>query len=88
MTTPSTTVANDAPLSAQRQDERALLDPSARKVLRAAKVAAFNGGMISCTMVFQGLNARYYHLRVARIREYLNGTPPWILDLQRSTVIE
>lgn len=44
--------------------------------------------VIVATGIFQGLNARYYRLRVARIREYVRETPPWVLDLQRSTVIE
>ena len=44
--------------------------------------------VIVATGIFQGLNARYYFQRVARIRDYLRDTPPWVLDLQRSTVIE
>ncbi len=46
MTTPSTTTTNDGPLSPQRQNELAEADPNARKVLSAAKVAAFNGWAI------------------------------------------
>ena len=38
--------------------------------------------------VFQGLNARYYFVRVARIRDYLRDTPQWVIDLQRSTTTE
>ena len=38
--------------------------------------------------IFQGLNARYYFVRTARIRDYVRDTPPWVLDLQRSAVID
>jgi len=44
--------------------------------------------VIVVTGIFQGLNAYYYFVRVARIREYVRDTPPWVLDLQRSTAIE
>jgi hypothetical protein len=40
--------------------------------------------VIGLTVVFQGLNARYYFVRIARLREYLKETPSWVLDLQRS----
>ena len=44
--------------------------------------------VIVLTAIFQGLNAHYYFVRVARIRDYLGDTPQWVLDLQRSTVLE
>ena len=44
--------------------------------------------VIVVTGIFQGLNARYYFVRAARIREYVRDTPKWVLDLQRSTVLE
>jgi multisubunit Na+/H+ antiporter MnhE subunit len=40
--------------------------------------------VIVLTVLFQGLNARYYFVRIARLREYLRDTPSWVLDLQRS----
>lgn len=40
--------------------------------------------VIAVTVIAQGLNARYYHVRVARLREYVADTPQWVLDLQRS----
>jgi hypothetical protein len=40
--------------------------------------------VIAVTVIVQGLNARYYHVRVARLREYLTETPQWVLDLQRT----
>jgi hypothetical protein len=45
-------------------------------------------GVIGATAIFQGLNARYYFVRVARMQDYVRDTPPWIIDLQRSTAIE
>ncbi len=44
--------------------------------------------VIVVTGIFQGLNARYYFVRVSRIRDYVRHTPQWVLDLQRSTAIE
>lgn len=46
------------------------------------------GTVIVVTGIFQGLNARYYFARVARLRDYIRDTPEWILDLQRSTALE
>jgi len=46
VTTPSKTTTNDGPASPQRQNKLAEADPSAQKVLSAAKVAAFNGWAI------------------------------------------
>ena len=43
--------------------------------------------VIFATALFQGLNARYYFVRVARIRSYVSRTPQWVLDLQRSAVL-
>jgi len=40
--------------------------------------------VIVATVIFQGLNARYYFVRVARLEAYLRETPAWVLDLQRS----
>jgi hypothetical protein len=34
------------------------------------------------TVIFQGLNARYYFVRVALMRAYLRDTPQWVLDVQ------
>ncbi len=44
--------------------------------------------VIVATGIFQGLNAYYYFVRAARIRDYVRDTPQWVLDLQRSTAIE
>lgn len=40
--------------------------------------------VIVLAALFQGLNARYYFVRVRRLREHLHLTPEWVLDLQRS----
>jgi hypothetical protein len=48
---------------------------------------AFYALVIIGTGIFQGLNAWYYFLRVARIRDYVRDTPQWVLDLQRSTAL-
>ena len=44
--------------------------------------------VIAATGIFQGLNARYYFVRVSMIRVYVRDTPKWVLDLQRATVME
>ena len=46
---------------------------------------AVYGGVIVLTALFQGLNARYYFARVQRVEDYLDKTPGWIVDIQRST---
>ena len=40
--------------------------------------------VIAATGLFQGLNARYYFRRIAKIDEYLSETPDWVLELQES----
>lgn len=42
------------------------------------------GGLIGCTMLFQGLNSAYYFTRTGPLRAYLQQTPPWVVQLQRS----
>ena len=44
------------------------------------------GMAILLTLLFQGLNARYYFARVRMLAEYLRETPDWIVDLQRINV--
>lgn len=44
------------------------------------------GGVILLTVLFQGLNARYYHTRVKLLADYLRETPGWIVDLQQINV--
>jgi len=40
--------------------------------------------VIAATVIFQGWNARYYHVRIARLKAYLAETPQWVVDVQRS----
>ncbi len=41
--------------------------------------------VIVLTLVFQGLNARYYFARIKLVQGYVKETPAWIIDLQRAT---
>ncbi len=41
--------------------------------------------VIVLTLLFQGLNARYYFARIKLVQGYLEETPGWIIDLQRAT---
>ncbi len=41
--------------------------------------------VIVLTLLFQGLNARYYFARIKLVQRYLEETPAWIIDLQRAT---
>jgi len=42
------------------------------------------GGLILGTLLFQGLNAWYYFTRGKHVQTYLDATPSWIIDLQRT----
>ncbi len=44
------------------------------------------GIAILLTLLFQGLNARYYFARVQMLADYLRETPDWIVDLQKINV--
>ncbi len=46
------------------------------------------GAVIAATVLFQGLNARYYFVRMRLLEAYLAETPSWIVDLQRATGTE
>jgi hypothetical protein len=45
------------------------------------------GIVIGVSVLFQGLNARYYFARQRLIREYVQQTPDWVVKLQRSTSV-
>jgi hypothetical protein len=47
-------------------------------------VAAGYGAAILLTMLFVGLNARYYARRIPMLEKYLAETPPWVVELQCS----
>jgi len=44
-------------------------------------------GVIVLTVLFQGLNARYYFARTKHVEDYRRETPGWIVELQRSTSV-
>ncbi len=41
------------------------------------------GSLIVGTIIFQGLNSRYYFTRARLLQAYLVETPPWVVELQR-----
>jgi hypothetical protein len=43
--------------------------------------------VIVLTLLFQGLNARYYFARIKLVQGYLEQTPAWIVDLQRASAV-
>jgi hypothetical protein len=53
------------------------------ELVRALTMAVY-AIVIGATAIFQGLNARYYYVRIERLREYVERTPAWVMDLQRS----
>ena len=64
-----------------------LLGEGTEELIQSLTVIVY-AAVIVATAIFQGLNARYYFVRTARIRDYVRDTPPWVLDLQRSAVID
>ncbi len=48
---------------------------------------AVYGSLIVFSVIFQGLNALYYFTREKYLHSYLNQTPDWVVNLQRSVVI-
>ncbi len=44
------------------------------------------GGVIVLSVIFQGLNARYYFKKDKLLKAYLRQTPDWIVDLQRASL--
>jgi hypothetical protein len=59
----------------------------APETVRTLTVAVY-AGVIAASILFQGLNARYYFARVHRVEEYLRTTPEWVLELQRSATLD
>jgi hypothetical protein len=45
------------------------------------------GAVIVLSVLFQGLNARYYFSRQRLVREYVQETPDWVVKLQKSSAI-
>lgn len=59
------------------------LDPG---FIRAAVTAVYVGVIVG-TLIFQGLNARYYFKRGPMMDAYLAETPDWVVALQRSGLV-
>jgi hypothetical protein len=51
-------------------------------------VASAYGAAILLTVLFVGLNARYYARRSAMLERYLAETPQWVVELQRTTSVD
>ena len=75
-----TTVAN--PSSQSRELEELVGLPSGSVTDLTLMVY---GVVIVLTLIVQGLNARYYFVRVQQLRDHLAQTPKWIVDMQRIT---
>ncbi|MDH3583913.1 MAG: hypothetical protein OER86_06835 [Phycisphaerae bacterium] len=48
---------------------------------------ALYGGLIAISLFFQGRSALFFRRRIRRLRAYLQGTPAWIVDLHRRTIM-
>ncbi|MCG6956462.1 MAG: hypothetical protein LJF04_10790 [Gemmatimonadetes bacterium] len=70
----------------QLQQELALVGV-APETVRSLTVAVY-AGVIAASLIFQGLNARYYFARVERVEEYLRTTPGWVVELQRTATLD
>ncbi|MBU0640158.1 MAG: hypothetical protein KKB50_14930 [Planctomycetes bacterium] len=46
---------------------------------------AVYGGVLAGSIIFQGGTAWYYFTRRRHLQAYVSDTPPWVLELQRST---
>lgn len=44
------------------------------------------GGLIIFSVIFQGLQARYYSTRQRLLTEHIKRTPAWVLELQRRSL--
>lgn len=55
-------------------------------LVRAATVGTYVI-LIVLTVIFQGLNAAYYFSRKKHLRAYLDETPPWVIEVQRTMAV-
>ena len=69
----------------QIQELTGLLGEDTADLVRSLTVSSY-AAVIIAACVFQGLNSRYYFVRIARLRAYLRDTPEWVVDLQRSVI--
>lgn len=77
------TVATPDPQMTELTD---LLGEGTGELVQSLTLTTYSA-VIAATVIFQGLNARYYFRRVAAMEEYLGETPQWVLDLQRAAVV-
>lgn len=50
---------------------------------RGITVMVYAAAIVACVLV-QGLTALYYASRARHLREYIKGTPSWVIDVQRA----
>jgi len=55
--------------------------------VRDLYVAGYAAALL-LTVLFVGLNARYYARRKAMLEEYLAATPAWVVELQRTASVD
>ncbi len=77
------TYARPDPQWAQLQDLAGLETDFIQDLVVGAYAAA-----ILLTVLFVGLNARYYARRAPMLERYLAETPPWVVELQRSASVD
>jgi len=82
-------MTGEGPLAAeiQSQPELGAVFGSAGEFDQTYKLltVVFYGTVIALSAVFQGLNAAYYFTRRKHVKDYLQNTPAWVLDLQHLT---
>ena len=64
-----------------------LLGEGTAELVRSLVLTGY-AAVIVATTIFQGLNARYYFVRVARVRDYVRDTPQWVVDRTSETTLE
>lgn len=72
-------------LQAEPELARAMKDLGDFDALQRMLVLVIYGTVIVLSVVFQGFNALYYFSRLKLVTSYLQETPAWVLDVQRSS---
>jgi hypothetical protein len=79
----SATAAPSPEMAAFTADVAELLGEDIDGLIQSLTVTLY-AVVIVATGIFQGLNARFYFVRVTRLREFLRDTPSWVVDVQRA----
>ena len=85
-------LTGDNPIAAALSANSDLLAAEDRQMLAAGGdlwkifVVGFYGTVILLSVIFQGANALYYATRRKYVQRYIDETPEWIRDLQRTTL--